>query len=76
MVSASQRAKQSTVPGDGREVAAFAAGLPRLGSNLRFTSPEQSCSKVQSRVKVAGKESTLDLGGGGRRSRSRVDAER
>jgi len=57
MISASQRTEQSTVPGDGREVAAAAAGLCRLESNLRFTSPKQSRSKIQSRVTVGGKES-------------------
>jgi len=62
MVSASQRTEQSEASGDGGEVAAIAASLPRLESNLRFTSRKQSCSKIQSRIKVAGKEGMIDLG--------------
>jgi len=46
MVSASQRTEQSEASGDGREVAAFAAGLPQLESNLRYIPHE---SKVATR---------------------------
>jgi len=61
MVSASQRTEQSEASGDGREIAAFAAGLARLKLNLRYTSRKQSCNKIQSRVKVTVKEPERSL---------------
>jgi len=55
MVSASQRTEQSEASGDGREVAAFAAGLPRLGSNLRLPRESKVAARFNHESKWPGR---------------------
>jgi len=55
MLSASRRTEQSQASGDGREVAAFAAGLPRLGSNLRLPRESKVAAKFNPESKWPGR---------------------
>jgi len=55
MLSASRRTEQSQASGDGRKVAAFAAGLPRLGSNLRLPRESEVAAKFNPESKWPGR---------------------
>jgi len=55
MLSASQRTEQSEASGDGREVAAFAAGPPRPGSNLRLPRESEVAARFNPETKWPGR---------------------